>query len=404
MITSMVSALLDSPLVGRDRDLQSAHQTFADATTDSMRTLLIAGEAGIGKTRLVAEFLAQLPPRTVVVRGQCVDFDRDAPPYAPLIAMLRQHLQEEGTDAFLEAAGPTRSALRALLPELDADSSSDVPPEDSTSDGRGRLYAAIAAVLESAAQTNPLVLVVEDLHWADRATLGVLRFLLKVVDTRGLLIVLTFRTDELAPGHALRLWLPELERSPRVVRIDLARLTRTQVKRMALATWDEPVTRAEIDTVYERSDGVPFFVEELVCACQNDACQNDAGQNDAGQNGAGSNGAGKISAGRSFDRAAFPGTLRGILLARYDTLDDSTQRLLRVIAAGGQRVEHELFLRVTSEDEFDIDDAARKAVSADILVVDDTGYAFRHALMREAIHTQLLPGSALASTHATRKP
>ncbi|HEY5222135.1 MAG TPA: AAA family ATPase [Microbacteriaceae bacterium] len=389
----MVSALVDSPLVGRDRDLQSARQTLADAATDSMRTLLVAGEAGIGKTRLVAEFLGQLPPDTVVVRGQCVDFDRDAPPYAPLITMLRQHLRAAGTDAFLEAAGPTRSALRALLPELDAESPGDLPTEDPTGDGRGRLYAAIAAVLESAARTNPLVLVVEDLHWADRATLGVLRFLLKAVDIRGLLIVLTFRTDELAPGHALRLWLPELERSPRVVRIDLARLTRAQVKRMALAVWDEPVTRAEIDTVYERSDGVPFFVEELVCAGQNNAGQSNAGQNNAGQKNTGQN-SGDQNGGdqHTADRAAFPGTLRGILLARYDALDDTTQRLLRVIAAGGQRVEHELFLRVTSDDEFDIDTAARKAVSADILVVDDTAYAFRHALMREAIHTQLLPG------------
>jgi DNA-binding CsgD family transcriptional regulator/tetratricopeptide (TPR) repeat protein len=361
--SSVGPSSVGSALIGRDRDLESARTALAEAANGSTRTLLIGGEAGIGKTRLVSEFVAGLSDDVLVVHGQCLDFDRDAPPYGPLASVLRQFLEVCGADAFVQAAGPTYDAITVLLPELAQPESGHTPSDDSLQSGRGRLYSAIAAVFEGIARLRSTVVIIEDLHWSDRATLDVLRFLLKVIDGSPILFLVTFRTDELAPGHPLRTWLPELERNRRVTRTDLGRLSRAQVKKMIAASWGDLPTRTEIDLIFSRSDGVPFFVEELA---------------DGGREAA--------------MRTAFPVTLRGILLARYDALEDGAQRLLRVIAAGGERVEHQLLLHVMEGDERSIDTAARQAVAADVLVVDGTAYAFRHALMREAIHDQLLPG------------
>jgi ATP/maltotriose-dependent transcriptional regulator MalT len=350
------------PLIGRERALQSVRDAQAEALTDSARVVLVGGEAGIGKTRLIDEFVAEASTDAIVARGQCVDFASDAPPYGPLAAVLRQLLTALGADRVRASAGPAHDALRVLLPEL-AGAPEDTQLDDDAPGGRGRLFEAITALVESVASHQPLLVVIEDLHWCDQATLSVLRFLVKVVDARGLLLIFTFRSDELGHGHPLRSWLPELDRSRRVVRIDLARLNRAQVGRMLAAAWGEPASRADIDAVYTRSDGIPFFVEELA-----------------------SDGPGAALS------MSMPKTLRGVLLARYETLSEDAQNVLRAIAAGGQHVRHDLLVRVMAADDGDIDTAAREAISADVLVADDTSYTFRHALMQEAVHSQLLPG------------
>ncbi|WP_091704830.1 LuxR family transcriptional regulator [Microbacterium sp. cf046] len=352
-------ATVSPSLVGRDADLDALRDAYAESIAGSTRAVLVGGEAGIGKTRLVGEFLNSLPAEAIILRGQSVDFDRDAPPYAPILSALRSLAQEVGEEALFDASGPAGDALAMLLPELGAGTAvGDAPVRG----GADRLYDAVAEVLENVAAIRPVVLVIEDLHWVDPQSLGLLRFLIRVIEDARLLIVLTFRSDELGRGSALRALLPELDRNRRVARIELARLDRRQVREMATAILDSAPDEDELVQVYERTDGVPFFVEELVCC----------------------------SGVRSMD--AFPDTLRDILLARYEQLAEPTQRMLRLIAAGGVRVEHELLVAVCDESPEAIDIAASEAITASVLVVDGTAYAFRHALVREAIHDQLLPG------------
>jgi ATP/maltotriose-dependent transcriptional regulator MalT len=352
-------AAVSPSLVGREADLDALRDAYAETISGSTRAVLVGGEAGIGKTRLVGEFLRSLPAEALVLRGQSVDFDRDAPPYAPILSALRSLAQEVGEEALFDASGPAGDALAMLLPELAISASiGDAPVRG----GADRLYDAVAEVLENVAAVRPVVLVIEDLHWVDPQSLGLLRFLIRVIEDARVLIVLTFRSDELGRGSALRAWLPELDRNRRVTRLELARLDRRQVREMAAAILDEAPDEEDLAQVYQRTDGVPFFVEELV----------------------------SCSGVRSID--SFPDTLRDILLARYEQLDESTQRMLRLIAAGGVRVEHELLIAVCDESPDAIDIAAREAISASVLVVDGTAYSFRHALVREAIHDQLLPG------------
>jgi DNA-binding CsgD family transcriptional regulator/tetratricopeptide (TPR) repeat protein len=354
-----VRAAVSPSLVGRDADLDALFDAYAESVAGSTRTVLIGGEAGIGKSRLVTEFLHSLPADAVILRGQSVDFDRDAPPYAPILSALRSLAQEVGEEAMFDASGPARDALALLLPELGGHASTiDAPVRG----GADRLYDAVAEVLENVAAVRPVVLLIEDVHWADPQSLGLLRFLIRVVEDARVLIVLTFRSDELSRGSALRALLPEIDRNRRVTRLELARLDRRQVREMATAILDGPPDEEELTQVYLRTEGVPFFVEELV----------------------------SCSGVRSMD--SFPETLRDILLARYDRLAESTQRMMRLIAAGGARVEHELLAAVCDESAEGVDAAASEAIAASVLVVDGTAYAFRHALVREAIHDQLLPG------------
>jgi DNA-binding CsgD family transcriptional regulator/tetratricopeptide (TPR) repeat protein len=352
-------ATVSPSLVGREADLDALREAFAETIAGSSRAVLVGGEAGIGKTRLVGEFVRSLPVEAIVLRGQSVDFDRDAPPYAPILSALRSLAQEVGEEALFHASGPSGDALALLLPELSISASiGDAPVRG----GADRLYDAVAEVLENVAVVRPVVLVIEDVHWVDAQSLGLLRFLIRVVEDARLLIVLTFRSDELRRGSALRALLPELDRNRRVTRLELSRLDRRQVREMATAILDGPPDEDALAQVYLRTEGVPFFVEELVCC----------------------------SGVRDLD--SFPETLRDILLARYDQLTEPSQRMLRLIAAGGVRVEHELLVAVCDESPESIDAAASEAIAAGVLVVDGTAYAFRHALVREAIHDQLLPG------------
>ncbi|WP_440710470.1 helix-turn-helix transcriptional regulator [Herbiconiux sp. YIM B11900] len=356
-------------MIGRESDLESLGDALRQARSGATRAVVLSGEAGIGKTRLVAEFLEGLPEGTLVLRGQCIDLERDAPPYAPVVALLRALASDVGLEALALSAGPARDSLAVLLPELrgdgpDAGTGGVGPTAAGALGGADRLYDAVATALEAAAVDRPVVVVIEDLHWADQATLSLVRFVLRVMEQARVLFVLTYRSDELGRGHPLRSWIPELDRNRRVVRRELARLNRRQVRRLISALRDGPLEPGDFEIVLQRTDGVPFFVEEII-------------------------GCDVVSV------ESVPDTLREILLARYEMLGDPAQKVLRLMAAGGVRVEHELLVAVADTPVEALEAAVREAVLARLLVADDTGYTFRHALVREAVHDELLPGERI---------
>jgi DNA-binding NarL/FixJ family response regulator len=333
------------------------------------RTVVIGGEAGIGKTRLVNDFLRELPADSAIGRGQCVDLDLDAPPFAPVIQLLRSLAETVGDEQFLEAAGPARSALAVLLPELGGEGAPDGSDRgDASRLGASRLYDGVAVTLEKLSQLRPLVIVVEDIHWADQATLGLLRFLVRVVEDHRILFLLSYRSDEIRRTHPLRGWLSELTRNGRVELLTLPRLTAKEVRQMIRSIRGTVPSTQALAMLHDRTGGVPFFVEQLADL---DDCED----------------------------VGLPTSLSDVLLGHYAALPESGQYLLRLLSAGGVRVEHSLlsavFSTVVSDDtgiDAEIDAAARDAVAASILVVDDTAYEFRHALVRDAIHGELLPG------------
>lgn len=352
----MRTAASSQTLVGRESDLAALRDEFRAAAAGEPRAVVIGGEAGIGKSRLLEEFLVEHDASATVLVGRCVDVGDDGPPYAPFAGVLRRLIHVVGLERVLEVAGSSAGVLPALLPEL-ADESS-VPPRT----GAERLYELVTDLLEKLSAERPLILAIEDLQWADRSTLELLRFLVRMAEHARLLVVLTYRSDEVPRGHVLRSWLPELERTRRVTRWEVARLGTDQVAELVEQLLGRVPDDGSLERVTELSEGVPFFVEELV----------------------------GIDGLRSGDD--LPETLRELVLVRFERLSEPAQRLLRVLAAGGVCVTHELLAAVYQGTPEELDAAAREAVVANLLAADSTEYSFRHALVREAVHADLLPG------------
>lgn len=353
----MVNLPATSPkMIGREPDLAVLHAVFDTVAAGESRGIVVSGEAGIGKTRLLREFLRSVRPSSLVLAGQCIDLGDVAAPYAPVLGVMKDLVTQRGIEAVLDAAGPGRDSLAALLPSLGPD------PAEHRDGGVGRLHETVAVLLEAFSKDQPVVVAIEDIHWADGATLSLLAFLVRVLTGDRVMILLTFRSEDVPRGHPLRGFLAELDRTRRVARHTVERLSRDDVLRQAVAIRGNTVDGVSIDSVYARSDGVPFFVEELLGL---DDCSGDD---------------------------ELPDTLRELLLARYGRLAPATQQLLRVISAGGVCVEHDLLERVFAGGPEVLDAGVREAIGADVLLADATTYSFRHALVREAIYNDLLPG------------
>ena len=335
--------------VGRDAEIAALRESLKRVRTDEPAMVLVGGEAGVGKTRLLEEF-AKHAAGARFLTGQCLELGEEGLPYAPFAGIVRELVRAEGV-AVLDGH---EAEFARLLPELGAVSHEA---------DRGVLFDRVSVLLARLAAEQPLVVVLEDLHWADRSTRDLIDFLVRAARTARVLLICTYRTDELHRGHPLRGFVAELDRARGVERLDLGRLDRDGTAEILASVYGaEPGQRA-IDKVHQRAQGNPFFVEELAASGDPAAC------------------------------ADIPESLRDLLLARVDRLPESTQPVLRIAAAGGNRIGHELLATVAGLPETALDTALRTAVTAQLLVADaEGGYEFRHALVREAVHDDLLPG------------
>ncbi|MEU2611948.1 AAA family ATPase [Micromonospora sp. NPDC007271] len=362
MLDGVTVRAASTVLVGRQQELAGLREALGRARAGEPATALVGGEAGVGKTRLLEEFgaLAAVDGARVLV-GQCLELGEAGLPFAPFAAALREVLRRDGPAVL---AGYEAEFAR-LLPELARVPAGAVPPTGlPVSDTpRGYLFDLVADLFRRIAEDRPLVLVIEDLHWADRSTRDLIGFLVRAARAARLLLVCTYRTDELHRGHPLRPFLAELDRARGVDRVELSRLDRGGTAAiLADLLGAEPAPRA-VDDVHRRTQGNPFFIEELAAAGDPVGC------------------------------AALPETLRDLLLARVDRLPEPAQRVLRIAAAGGTRFAHQLLAEVAGLPEPELEDALRAAVAAQLVVADPDGdYEFRHALVREAVHDELLPG------------
>jgi DNA-binding CsgD family transcriptional regulator/tetratricopeptide (TPR) repeat protein len=352
-----MASLSTTVMIGRDAELAELTEAFASTAEGDPRIVVVGGEAGIGKSRLLEEFRDSLGDSAVVVSGQSVEFGTVGLPYVPLAGVFRGLAAAYGPDTVVEAAGASQQTLRAMI--------DGAPPvERDERMGIDRLDEVVTTLFERLSAIRPLVVMIEDLHWGDPATLDVLRFAARVLQTGRLLIVLTYRTDDVGRGHPLRPFLAELERNRRTTRVMLARLSATEVRAQAHALLGSAPSTEQGRALFERSEGVPFFVEELV------------------------------GVDRAGDGVPVPDTLRELLLGRYETLGPGAQQVVRVLAAGGGRVDHEVLTEISGQPAADLELALHEAIDAGVLVVTGRQYDFRHALVREAVNAELLPGES----------
>ncbi|MFG2911513.1 AAA family ATPase [Kitasatospora sp. NPDC048298] len=345
--------------VGRGSEITELTDALRRAGTGSPQAVLVGGEAGVGKTRLLEEFLERAAAQgAVTTLGSCLEVGAEGLPYAPLAAALRRLHRSLGPELEAAAAG-SESHLALLLSEF-----GEVDGEPNDEYSRARLFEHTARLFERLGAERTLVLAVEDLHWSDRSTRELLAFLVRTLHRSRVLLVATYRTDDLHRRHPLRPFLAELERLRTVQRLELARFGRREVAaQLAGILGTAAPDRQLVDRIHRRSEGNPFFVEELATAFED-----------------------------GFG-AGLTDSLRDILLVRVEGLDEEAQRVVRIAAEGGSHVEHALLAAVLDDEEALIE-ALRVAVGANILRPDSEGegYRFRHALVREAVSDDLLPG------------
>jgi ATP/maltotriose-dependent transcriptional regulator MalT len=360
----MAYQLTAGRFVGRVEELAGLGELLARAGDGQPLMAVIGGEAGIGKTRLVERLAAIAGGQGVrVLRGGCVPLGEQGLPFAPVIAALRGLASDLGVAELQAVAGPARAELGRLLPEL-AEDHQAVVSADLTPANQGRLFELLLGMVERLAADVPLLWVLEDLHWADRSTRDLVAYLVAYLRSGRMLVVLTFRSDELHRLHPLRGLLGELARNRRVHRLELARFTRAELaEQLAGLLGADPPARL-VDDIHARSEGNPFFTEELLLA-----------GGDAGPD-------------------ALPPSLQEVLLTRVVQLGQHTQQLLRVAAAAGPGVTQPVLAAAAGMDEQTLLAGLHEAVDRQLLLPEPggTGYLFRHALVAEAVYGELLPG------------
>ena len=363
----MPRRLVSPTLVGRTTELAAIARAFDGAAAGLPIHRLVSGEAGIGKSRLVAEAAALATARGMrVMVGSCADVGHGGVPYGPIVEALRTLVRTLDPDRLDVVMGSGRDDLARLVPSLTSDREHDSGTQTETL--QPRLLDAILGVLQRLAEVEPVVFVVEDLHWADPATRETISYLIRQMRTDRVVLIMTFRSDELHRRHPLLPWLAELDRSGQVERVDVERLDSTATRELLEAILDASPTADMVDEIHRRSDGNPFFVEEL------------------------------LGAGTESEGGRLPPTLREVLLARIVALPECAQTVIGVAAVAGGKVDHDLLAHVAGLADADLIDGLRDAVGNQILVTlsgsDGVAgdYEFRHALLQEAAYDDLLPG------------
>ena len=363
MMQRVAGSLVSPVLVGRQGELRSLSGAFARVLTGQQVTALVGGEAGVGKSRLVHELIDEARAAgTRVLVGGCVELDGGGIPFAPVVEMIRS-LAAELPVAELDAVfGAARGEIGRLVPELE----DDLPAAPAGERDASRLLELMLGVIGRLSSRAPLMLVFEDLQWADTATLDLLSLLVARTSASRLLLVLTVRSDELHRAHPFRRIAARWEQQRIVERLELDRLEQRDVAAQVEAILGKRPDAELIEFVAERSEGIPLFVEELV---------------------------GAVRDGR-VDHDYLPPSLRDVLLARAELLSGDAQHVLRVVSAAARWVPDRLLAIVAGLPDAQLHAALREAVEQQLLVVDRSGrgYGFRHALARAAIHEDLLPG------------
>lgn len=403
MMECVATSQTKTPLVGRAREIDHLTAAAGIGTDPVSAAVVLGGDAGVGKTRLLSELGQRATDAgwTVLV-GHCLDFGDSGLPYLPfseIFGRLATAVPERAS-----ALADARPAITRLQPGrrlrsgsmpggqtagVGADGAGTGGDTDATGvegrggrgssrawgfggpggdDGmaRGELFEAVHGALQDLGGQGPLLVVVEDAHWADRSTRDMISFLFGRGFGTPVSLIVSFRSDDLHRRHPLRGVVTEWGRIPGVDRLHLGALQDADVRRLVHTVHDAQAPGTELDEtrvheIVRRAEGNAFFAEELLEASE-------------------------------LGRDAVPADLADLLLLRLDRLDESAQAMVRTASAAGRRVSHELLAAVVDLTDAELDAALRTAVETNVLVPDGGSYAFRHALLAEAVYDDLLPG------------
>jgi len=372
-VTQRPQAAADE-LVGREDQLAALDEDLAGARGGRGRVVLVAGEPGIGKTRLAEEAARRGAAAGMgVAWGRCHEGD-GAPALWPWAQVLRQLAADLAPGQLAAMLGPSAAWLGQLLPEL-AETPPPARPRPIADLGAARfqLNQAVAGLLRRLAEARPLLVVVDDLHWADVPSLSLLAFLAAELKDARLVVVGTYRDVEVTGGQPLAETLGALAREPVVERIPLGGLDRADVAALICATIGTRPKEPLVQAVADRCGGNPFFITELLRLLQSER---------------------RLAApdAAAAARRDIPVGVRDVLRARLARLPAQTGTFLMVAAVAGRRFDLDLVEAVTGLEDEPALDAAEAAVLAGLLLEDDRAagrYRFAHALVRETIYQDI---------------
>ncbi|WP_272947633.1 helix-turn-helix transcriptional regulator [Ornithinimicrobium murale] len=416
-----------TPLVGRAREIDHLTGAAGIGSDPVSAVVVLGGDAGVGKTRLVTEVADRaVEAGWTVLVGHCLDFGDSGLPYLPFTEIFGR-LATAAPDR-AGALADSRPSITRLLPGRRlrsggmptvagtssvgtgagrAGAGTGHPGEQSAGTGhqgeqgagagrqgeqgagagrpgessaiwstgapaaddgmaRGELFEAVHGALEDLGRSSPLLVVVEDAHWADRSTRDMISFLFGRGFGAPVSLIVSYRSDDLHRRHPLRNAVTEWGRIPGVERLHLEALPDAEVRRLVRTAHDvqshgTDLAEERVQEIVRRAEGNAFFAEELLEASE-------------------------------LGGDALPADLADLLLLRLDRLDETAQHMVRAAAAAGRRVSHDLLEAVLGLPEAELDAALRVAVETNVLVPDRGSYAFRHALLAEAVYDDLLPG------------
>lgn len=354
-------------LFGRHAESDCLRALLAAAAEGNPQVAVISGELGVGKTALVGDVVSSTDMRTLA--GHCLPVEGEAMPFAPITASLRDLFRDLPADETADVVRQWPRAFVDFLPFECLDHDLDEPPEPDeaplSSTGQSRLFEWLLTLLVQLSRQRPIGWLIEDVQWADTSTRDLVSFLARNLQSEPVAIILTLRTDELDRDHPVKRWLVELDRTARVTRVPLQRLSReaTRGQLSHLMSETEFVRRATLtDLIYEHSQGNPLFTEQLVSWAQD-------------------------------GRERWPDSLYELVASRLATLPSSTRSVLDAAAVVGRTFALELLAAVLERDARAIELDLQPAVERDLISPHPASdFSFAKPLIREVLEADLLPG------------
>jgi predicted ATPase/DNA-binding CsgD family transcriptional regulator len=363
-----------SDLIGRNQELNTLEQALGDVSRGIGRCLLLTGEAGIGKSRLVEELKHQAASeKFTILQGNCFEQNLSFP-YAPWIDALRAYFAPLDATQIKKLLGPLAPEFMKLLPEL-AWLIPYLQPSPSLEPlaEKYRLFESFTRLVSSLSSSNPVLFILEDLHWGDALSLELVQYFVRRLQQQPLMLIGTYRSEELSP-HLVRL-LSELNRERLIQEIGLKSLNRDEVEQMAraLLKTQPPIPSSFVDAVMALTDGNPFFVEEILKDLMEE------GHID------------ELLRQKSLDELPVPHSIQRMVQQRVEQLPETTRRILICASVIGQRFDFGLLQETTAQSEQDLLQALKESISANLIVQESADqFAFKHALTHDAVYSMLM--------------
>lgn len=364
-----------TPLIGRDADLAALESALDSAKNGGGEVFLVAGDAGAGKTRLAREFIRRAEANgTVALWGGCSELDFSLP-YLPFNEAIGAYVATADVACLRERLGSLADAVSAIVPGL----SSGAPQRFDLTNGGARLqlFEAVIAVLRAVAHTAPsgVILVVDDVQWADASTRELLDFVARRARQLPLLLVMTYRSDEVSPSHSLRVILDGWRRAGLASTLPVRPLTAPEVRRLICARLGvDRVSHGFVDMLFARSGGVPLVVEQLLEHAINSGQMFER------------DGVWQYSALSKLD---MPDSLAAGILRRLDRLESAHVRVVTAAAVLGRVFDPRLLPELTELPANTVSAALHASVNAQLLdtdTADPSRLCFRHPLIHEAVY------------------